>query len=158
MFISNVYYTKGKRLHSLNSLLLFYLCEKQTFWKLNLLPADIGVSVDQLKKFSESVIDPKWLLKVEATFFCCDSNIPFSTKICFRLCYNSHPRLNVCMLSDVVWSCNQHLVSQIIVKWLVYLDHIRSKHFSTKCGIEIATEYLSLGSIKQELFLPCMKF
>ena len=80
----------------------------------------------QLKRFNESVIDPKCLLKVEATSFYCDSYIPFSAKMCFLLCYNNfYWRSKVYMLSDVVWSCDQHLVSQSIVKWLVYLDHIR---------------------------------
>ena len=35
-------------------------------------PDDIEVSSDQLKKFDESVIDPKYLLKIEATSFCFD--------------------------------------------------------------------------------------
>ena len=44
-------------------------------------PGDIEVFSDQLKRFSESVIDPKCLLKIAATSFCVDNNLSFSSKI-----------------------------------------------------------------------------
>ena len=43
----------------------------------------IKVSLDQRKRFNESVIDPKCLLKVEATYFCLDNNLSFSSNIIF---------------------------------------------------------------------------
>ena len=35
-------------------------------------PDDTEVSSDQLKRFDESVVDPKCLLKIEVIFFCFD--------------------------------------------------------------------------------------
>ena len=46
-------------------------------------PDDIEVSSGQRKKFNESVVDPKCLLKVEATSFCFDNNLSFSSNIIF---------------------------------------------------------------------------
>ena len=46
-------------------------------------PDDIKVSSGQLKRFNKSVIDPKCLLKVEATSFCFDNNFSFSSNIIF---------------------------------------------------------------------------
>ena len=50
--------------------------------------ADIGLLSDkdiiisgQVKRFNESVIDPKYLLKAERTFFCFDNNLPFSSNM-----------------------------------------------------------------------------
>ena len=44
-------------------------------------PDDSEVFSDQLKRFNKSVINPKWLLKAEATFFCFDNNLSFSSNI-----------------------------------------------------------------------------
>ena len=44
-------------------------------------PDDIEVSSGQLKRFNKSVIDPKCLLKVDATSFCFDDNLSFSSNI-----------------------------------------------------------------------------
>ena len=44
-------------------------------------PDDIEVSLGQLKRFNKSVIDPKCLLKAEATSFCFDNNLSFSSNI-----------------------------------------------------------------------------
>ena len=46
-------------------------------------PDDIEVSSGQIKRFDESVIDPKCLLKVEATSFCFYNNLFFSSNIIF---------------------------------------------------------------------------
>ena len=42
---------------------------------------DVEVSSGQLKGFYKSLIDPKYLLKVEATSFCFDNNLSFSSNI-----------------------------------------------------------------------------
>ena len=44
-------------------------------------PDDIEVSSGQLKRFNKSVIDPKCLLKVDATSFCFDDNLSFSSNM-----------------------------------------------------------------------------
>ena len=46
-------------------------------------PNDIEVSLCQLKRFVESVIDPKYLLKIEVISFCFDKNLSFSSNIIF---------------------------------------------------------------------------
>ena len=46
-------------------------------------PDDIEVSLGQLKRFNESLIYPKYLLKVEATSFCFDNSLSFSSNIIF---------------------------------------------------------------------------
>ena len=42
---------------------------------------DVEVSSGPLKRFYKSLIDPKCLLKVEATFSCFDNNLSFSSNI-----------------------------------------------------------------------------
>ena len=64
----------------------FYTLVKGNFLIMELIvsfPDDIEVSSGQLKRFNESVIDPKHLLKVEATSFCFDNNFYFSSNIIF---------------------------------------------------------------------------
>ena len=64
----------------------FILRRKANFLIMELIvsfPDDIEVSSGQLKKFNESVIDSKYLLKVEATFFCFDNYLFFSSNIIF---------------------------------------------------------------------------
>ena len=61
------------------------------WWKASILimelivsfPDDIEVSPGQLKRFDESVDDPEYLLKTEATSFCFDKNLSFSSNIIF---------------------------------------------------------------------------
>ena len=47
------------------------------------LPNDILVSSEQLKRFDESVVDPKCLLKTYATSFCFGKNLSYSSNIIF---------------------------------------------------------------------------
>ena len=47
------------------------------------LPNDIEVSSGQLKRFNESVIDPKCSMEVEATSFYFGNNLFFSSNIIF---------------------------------------------------------------------------
>ena len=64
----------------------FYTLVKGNFLIMELIvsfPDDIEVSSGQLKRFNESVIDPKHLLKVEATSFCFDNNFYFSSNVIF---------------------------------------------------------------------------
>ena len=74
-------------------------------------PDDIEVSSGQLKGFKKSVIHPKFVLKVEATSFCFDNNLSFSSNInsCILLFlfekYGLHVFQNGLEL-------NQHQVSQ----------------------------------------------
>ena len=44
---------------------------------------DVEVSSGQLKRFNQSVIDPKCLLKIAATSFCFYNNLSFSSNIIF---------------------------------------------------------------------------
>ena len=85
-------------------------------------PDDTEVSSVQLKKFNESVIDPKCLLKVEATFFCFDNNLRFSSNIIFSCILLFILRSTAYMLSKMVWSYNQHLVLQSTAICLVSSD------------------------------------
>ena len=77
-------------------------------------PAGVDVSSCQPKRFNESVINPKCLLKVDATSFCFANNLHFSTNIIFS-CKSSnyfYLRHKIYMLSK------EHLVSQSIVTGL----------------------------------------
>ena len=69
---------------------------------------DIEVSSGQLKKFKESLIDPKCLLKITATSFCFDSNLSFQATLHFLVYNYFYLRNTVCMLSKMVWNYNQH--------------------------------------------------
>ena len=46
-------------------------------------PDDTEVFSDQLKRFNESIIDPKCLLKITSTSFYFDNNLFFSSNIIF---------------------------------------------------------------------------
>ena len=79
---------------------------------------DILVSSDQLKRFDESVVDPKCLLRIYATSFCFGKNLSYSSNIIFS-----------CILlflfkkyGKMVWNYHQHDVSQCTAIWLVYSD------------------------------------
>ena len=66
----------------------FYTSVKGKFFIIELIvsfPDDIEVFSDQLKRFNESIIDPKRLLKIAATSFCFDNNLFFSSNIIFFL-------------------------------------------------------------------------
>ena len=46
-------------------------------------PNDIEVFSGQLKRFKESIVDPKCSLKIAAAYFCFDNNLSFSSNIKF---------------------------------------------------------------------------
>ena len=46
-------------------------------------PNDILVYLGQLKRFDKFLVDPKYLLNIEATSFCFDKNVSFSSNIKF---------------------------------------------------------------------------
>ena len=71
-------------------------------------PDDIEVFSGQLKRFKESVIDPKCLLKIAATSFCFDNNLSFQATLYFLVYNYFYLRSTVYMLSKVVWNYNQH--------------------------------------------------
>ena len=86
-------------------------------------PDDIEVSSGQLKRFKESVIDPKCLLKIAATSFCFDNNLSFSSNIIFSCIllflfekYGLHAFQNGLELQSTL------NFSQNIAIWLVYSD------------------------------------
>ena len=70
-------------------------------------PDDSEVSSSQLKRFKKSVIDPKCLLKVEATSFYFDKNSSFSSNIfsCILLFLFEKYDLHA---SQMVWNYSQH--------------------------------------------------
>ena len=70
-------------------------------------PDDSEVSSGQLKRFKKSVIDPKCLLKVEATSFYFDKNSSFSSNIfsCILLFLFEKYDLHA---SQMVWNYSQH--------------------------------------------------
>ena len=70
----------------LNFVLVFMLGWKAIFLIMELIVSfsdDTEVSSAQLKRFNESVIDPKFLLEVETTSFCFDNNLSISSNIIF---------------------------------------------------------------------------
>ena len=71
-------------------------------------PHYIEVSLGQLKKYKEPVIDPKSLLKIEATSFCFDNNLSFQATLYFLVYNYFYLRSTVYMLSKMVWNYNQH--------------------------------------------------
>ena len=85
-------------------------------------PDDIEVSSGQLKRFNKSVIDPKCLLKVDATSFCFDDNLSFSSNIfsCILLFlfekYGLHAFQNGLELQSTL------SFSQSTGIWLIYSD------------------------------------
>ena len=67
-------------------IIVFILHRKANFLIIELTVSfadNIKVFLGQLKRFNESVIDPKCLLKVEATSCCFDNNLSFSSNIIF---------------------------------------------------------------------------
>ena len=77
---------------------------------------DIELSLGHVKRFSESVIDLKCLLKVAATSFCFDNQV-----VLYFLEYcHFYQRSTVYMLSTMVWNYNQHFVSQSTAIWFAY--------------------------------------
>ena len=89
----------------------FYTLVKGNFLIMELIvsfPDDIEVSSSQLKRFNESVIDPKCLLKIAATSFCLITFYPFQATLYFLVYYYFYLRSTVYMLSKMVWNYNQH--------------------------------------------------
>ena len=77
-------------------------------------PDDIEIFSGQLKRFSESVIDSKCLLQVEATsFFVLITIYPFQATY-FLAYFYFYFRNTVNMLSKMVWNYNKNLVSQVL--------------------------------------------
>ena len=106
-------------------LLPLYLGERKNFSIMELtvsFPDDIEVSLSQLKRFNESVVDPECLLKIEATSFCLITFYPFQATLYFPVHYYFYLGSTVYMLSKMVWNYNQHYVSQSTAIWLIYSD------------------------------------
>ena len=75
---------KRKFVFNFDFFVCFYFWRKTKFLIMKLLvsfPDDSEVSLGQLKRFNKSVIDAKCLLKVEATSFCFNKNLSFSSNI-----------------------------------------------------------------------------
>ena len=76
-------------------------------------PNDILVSSDQLKRFDESVVDPKCLLKIYAKIY------PIQATLYFLVYYSFYLRSTAYMLRKMVWNYHQHDLSQSTTIWLV---------------------------------------
>ena len=82
------------------------------WWKANFLimelilsfPDDTEVSSDQLKRFDESVVDPKCLLKIQGTSIFFIKIYPFKATLSFLVYYYFYFRSTVYMLSKMVWN------------------------------------------------------
>ena len=84
---------------------------------------DIEVSSGQLKRFNESVIDSKCLLKVERGVpFVLITIHPFPATLYFLVYSYFYLKSRVYMISKMVWNYSQHLVSQSTAIWFVYSD------------------------------------
>ena len=82
----------------------------------------IEVFSSQLKRFNESVVDQKCFLKGEATSFCFDNNLSFSSNIifpCILLFLSENHGLHT-FQNDFELQSTQ--VSQITEIWLIYSD------------------------------------
>ena len=114
--------------------IIFIFGERQILELIVSFPDDIEVSLGQLKRFNKSVIDPKCLLKVDATSFCFDDNLSFSSNIfsCILLFlfekYGLHAFQNGFELQSTLsfskyW---EHLFIQIChqVSWSLKLDDV----------------------------------
>ena len=85
-------------------------------WKANVLimelivsfSDDIEVSLSQLMRFNESVIDLECLLKIAATSFCLITFYLFQATLYFLVYYCFYLRSTVYMLSKLVWDYNQY--------------------------------------------------
>ena len=91
-------------------------------------PDDIEVFTDQLKRFNESVIDPRCLLywKLQRHPFVLITIYPFQATLYFLVYYYFYLRSTVYMLSKMVWNYKQHYVSQITAIWHIYSDLLTS--------------------------------
>ena len=61
-------------------------------------------------------------IKFELASFSFDNNSPFQVVLYVPLCWNFYLSSKLYMLYKLKLSCNQHLVSQSTVFWLVYSD------------------------------------
>ena len=84
---------------------------------LALLPDDSEVSSGLLKRFNNSVINPKYLLKIAAITI-----YPFQATLYFLVYYYFYLKITAYMVSKMVWNYNQHKVSQSTEIWLIYSD------------------------------------
>ena len=66
-------------------------------------PDDSEVSSSLLKRFNNSVIDPKYLLKIAAITI-----YPFQATLYFLVYYYFYLKSTAYMVSKMVWSYNQH--------------------------------------------------
>lgn len=82
--------------------------------------ADMEVSLSQLKNCNESTSASKCLLKVESKNAVLIIIHRFQVTSFLPVCCYFNQRSKVQMVSKMVWSCNQQLVSQSIAVWLVY--------------------------------------
>ena len=108
-------------------LTVFILRWKANFYIIELtasFPDNIKVFSDQLKRFNESVIDPKCLLywKLQQHPFVVITIYPFQATLYLLVYYYFYLRSMVYMLSKMVWNYNQHYGSQITAIWLIYSD------------------------------------
>ena len=104
-----------------NSLLIlnFFFIAFILWWKTHFLimvlflsfPDDIEVSSDQLKRFDESVVDPKCLLKIEVIFFVLIKIYPFQAILPFLVYYYFYFRSMFYMLSEMFWNIPSTLSS-----------------------------------------------
>ena len=83
------------------------------------LAEDIKRSSVQLKRFNESLTDPKCLLKVEMTSSCFDNNLSFSCNIIFSCMLLFYLRSTVYIFFKMIWNYKQHQVSQNTAIWLI---------------------------------------
>ena len=84
--VSVVIWLKENLLLILDYYYCFYtLLKEKSLIMVLILPLsdDIEVSLRQLKRFDESVVDSKCLLKIETTYICFDKNLSFSSNIIF---------------------------------------------------------------------------
>ena len=92
--------------------MFLYFVQRQVFLIMKLilsLPDDTEVSLGQLKRLNESVIDRKCSVKVEATSFCFNNNLFFSSNIIFSCTvlflfekYDLHAFQNVLELQSIL--------------------------------------------------------
>ena len=106
---------------------VFILRWKVNFFIIKLIvsfPDDIKLFSDQIKRFNESVIDPKCLLnwKLQRHPFVLIKIYTFQATLYLLVYYYFYLRSMVYMLSKMVWNYNQHYGSEITAIWLIYSD------------------------------------
>ena len=97
---------KDSLLTLISLFIVFILWWKANFLIMELLasfPDDSEVSSSLLKRFNNSVIDPKYLLKIAAITI-----YPFQATLYFLVYYYFYLESTAYMVSKMVWSYNQH--------------------------------------------------